>query len=339
MAQSARCLNGLVFLLIVAIPQTGAACGYNPLRLLHAERAGTEPLIHTVDQNIIHGAEYVTILQLFNVHMADFVIDVQFISRRVRQFFERRFEVAFITPGFKIPTDIRICVCSRSTRDKPLPSQSEQPKHKILHGWGNTLCCPVMIDAACTGPMEFLKSHMLNGFHSRIVIIGILGQQLAPDILQTMPVVLELEQHGDHLGLEHLRIIGCRQTSSQSLRTGLGLKKQRVATHHFQPCGTRIRGCIRHQFRGGHGEFIGCEHRTICQFKIQQPVVFGILDFVAGQIHQEFRIRLFNEHTVSCRERVMVQRNQFNIPQLGHGCGWADQPFDIVDVRVLIVLP
>ena len=196
-----------------------------------------------------------------------------------------------------------------------------------------------MIDAACTGPMEFFKSHMLDGFHSRIVIIGILGQQLTPDILQTMPVVLELEQHGNHLGLEHLRIIGCRQTSSQSLCAGLGLEEQRVAAHHFQPCGTRVRGCIRHQFRGGHGEFIGCEHRTICQFKIQQPVVFGFLDFVAGQIHQEFRIRLFNEHTVPCRERVMVQRNQFNFPQLGHGCGWADQPFDIVDVRVLIVLP
>ena len=196
-----------------------------------------------------------------------------------------------------------------------------------------------MVDAARADPMEFIKPHPFNGFDSRGIAIGISGQQFAPDILQTMPVVLELEQHGDHLGLEHLRIIGCRQTGCEGIRTGLRLEERRAMAYHVEPCGTSIRRCIGHQLCGDHGGPVGCEHRTICQFKVQQPVVFVFLDFLLSKVHQEFPVRAFHKHAVSRGERVMVQRNQFDVLQLRQGCRWTDQPLDIVDVFVLLVFP
>ena len=154
-----------------------------------------------------------------------------------------------------------------------------------------------------------------------------------------MPVILELKQHGNHLGLEYLRIIGCRQPSGKGVHAGFGLEERRAMAYHVEPCGTSIRGCIGHQLCGDHGRPVGCEHRTICQFKVQQPIILGVLDFLLSQVHQEFPVRAFHKHAVSRGERVMVQRNQFDVLQLRQGCRWTDQPLDIVDVFVLLVFP
>ena len=238
-----------------------------------------------MNQSLIHRAEYITILQLIDVHVHDLVTDVQFISRYTGQFLECLLEVAFVAPGFEIPADIRIGIRSGGAGYEAFPSQPEQPEHEVLHRRRDTRHRLVMIDTACAGPVEFIKSHPFNGFNSRGIAIGILGQQFAPDILQTMPVILELEQHGDHLGSEHLRIIGYRQPSGKGVRAGFGLEEQRATAYHAEPRGTSIRRCIRHQLCGNHGRPVGCERRTICQFKVQQPIILGVLDFLLSQVH------------------------------------------------------
>ena len=273
--QRARGRDDVVIIGEPGEPEAVSAGGDDALHVFIGHVRIVQCLIEQFHDLLVDFTEYVVLFQFGQAHGGDGVIQRQIREHLTRQPLYHRSGFRVIAPGIEVTADVRVIINAILGIAEPVPGETEQPDHEILHrGLVQLIAGVKSVDAACARPVVVGQSHGLDCLDAASGVFGVLREQLPPDGLQAMFADWQSQQRCDHLRLEGLGIVFRTQSLLQGLNQIVIIKERLTPLHDGEPITARFGGCLtREQLVEDHRQLVRSEPRTIGDFEIQQPIV------------------------------------------------------------------